>query len=125
MTNIQLTDMEVDILCHRLEIADVIADCLFNTDEDFTFDDVEFTARTLHDTINATKTLPNASDLDNIDKEVLAEAIEGSTWFPIMQQEYANKNVSSQTFTKAIVSLESVERKIGQLIGRKVRAPRW
>lgn len=110
-----LSDQQVDMLVHRLEVPDAICDAL---DADY---EVVFAAcDRMRKYILNYRMLPDAEALNHMDKAVLGEAVEGSTWFGASLQSSSRMEV-----TKAMFDVKRVESFVSEVIGRNVKAPRW
>lgn len=114
---IKLTKTESDILRHRLEIGDCIADAL----PEYHPEDVMDVAQLLLNRLTFDEI--NTSDADeigvNMTKAVLADAVEGSTWIAASISE----GVRPQTVGRYIAAGESLAKKIGEYVGRELRFP--
>jgi len=126
---------QLEIILHRLELVDCIAQVLASTEANVDFSDEqsddEFNERVriaqarlqpkvfaLLEHVSAHRKLPDEMDADT--KEIIAEAIEGSTWF-------VNEGWSSvQTplwWAGQHRAAEVIERIVSAAVGRCVRFP--
>lgn len=120
---IKLTKQELDILLHRLEAADAVAEALSDDIEDDEERDgqaakVSATVDALYVTIRETKSIPSV--LNEIDKLVLRDAIDGSTYLAA-----ACGNTSPQIEGRIYAAGCRLASKVSTAIGSDVRYPQW
>ena len=101
-----LTDTEWQILCHRLDAPDCIAEALAADGADYETADVHHVAHLL-----AAGEWDQALDHDAmLADEVLVDAVEGSTWLALMDGE--------AQYEAHLLAGRSLARKIGALVDR-------
>ncbi len=110
-----LNDEQVDMLVHRLEVPDAICDTL-ESDWELTMAACD----RMRKYILNHRCLPDPEALTQLDKDILQDAVEGSTWFAAIYAQGTKHKV-----LKAIVDVQHVEKLVGKLVGRKVTCPRW
>lgn len=114
MTLLTFTPHEAEALCHRLDAADCIASCFADTPElaHHKAEDVEADCHKLAATLRRGEAL-NAAALFERTREVLVEAVEGSTWNGV----HDSADVSPQRRAAARRALRSAAEKIAQAFG--------
>ena len=90
----RLTPIQVAIVKHRLEIPDAIYECLNDTyDDQFDYEDVcdaaEYLAEAIEEPIDY-------DALTNVERQVLKDAIEGSTYADAADDAVSNREMSYQ-----------------------------
>jgi hypothetical protein len=106
----KLTKLEADILSHRLEISDAIADCLSET---FGYDHqiVDDRAYELCERLAATQGIPKVEC--ELDAEILADALEGSTYAQAAEYAcYSDGEITPQAFGHIVRAAHSLEAKM-------------
>lgn len=107
----KLTPLEIEILKHRLEVPDCIAQSL-----DADTGDVDKVCKLLLASL-ATGELDDEQDYNlPLGRDILAECVEASTYCGAMTDESPAKYRAAQR------AAESLAKKVGKLIGRELRA---
>jgi len=107
MNTLKITDLQADMLMHRLELPDVIAEVL-EANEDAV-------QRVINGLTNDIKLKTLHTPSSELEADVLIEAVEGSTYV------VAGESVESAQKTAAVQkSLESLAEKIETLTGKTV-----
>lgn len=117
---IQFTALEVEALRHRLDIGEVIAQVFADTDglDHYAAHDVEVCADVLSALIDPRFPL-EVDTLDPLDRLVLVEAIEGSTWNAV----HDTADVSPQKREAARRALQSAADKLRGAFGVDIDVP--
>jgi hypothetical protein len=126
-----LTKLQKEILLHRLVLADTIAEVFADSDgQDWQGNPVgDYSREMIMDVAEALCNgfAGNCLDTSTAEavslpaaKEVMAEALEGSTWIGCMEG-----NVTEQTIRKHIAAGEALADIIENWVGRKVYFPNW
>lgn len=116
---IELTDNEWGILEHRLDLADCLADALHNDDDatesenEANWQRVYSAAAALNSTIGQTKTI-DVDALTQLDKEILADCLDGSTFFCGAEDAVKNGDWSRQQLAAMQRVGRSLERKFNE-----------
>jgi hypothetical protein len=112
----RLTKLEADILSHRLEISDAIADCLSET---FGYDHqiVDERAYELCERLATTQEIPKVEC--ELDADILADALEGSTYAQAAEYAcYSDGEITPQAFSHVIRAAKSLEAKMRKHTGK-------
>lgn len=121
-TPLTLTKNEANILLHRLTVPDAIADCLLDTEglTTATHSEIMNCAFDLQRQINHTQSLTIDTELQRI---IIADAVDGSTYFANIEDEIALGNITHQWATALLRACDSLEAKL-RAIGIESRNPR-
>jgi hypothetical protein len=112
-TDLGLTALEADILCHRLEVPDAISDALNGEETVWHPDDVQAVCDVLLET-----GLRAACDInESLAHAVLEDAVTGSTYFGAASAE------SDQKQSAIYAAGGRLAEKIGRLVGRELSYP--
>ena len=122
----KLTPTENEILLHRLAVPDALADTLTDCAEgespalpDVSREYVEQVAAELHEAMQARAFIPSV--LTPTERAILADCVEGSTFFGNIEDAVALGEVSKSKAARQVAAMESLAEKIGRLIGRQVK----
>ena len=116
---IKLTDSEWGILEHRLDLADCLADCLHNDDDategenEENWQRVYEAADALNRKISQTKTI-DVDALTELDKEILADCLDGSTFFCDSEDAVKNGDWSRQQLNALQRAGRSLQQKLNE-----------
>lgn len=122
---IELTNIEADILRHRLDAQDAVAEAVAETRDDWEAADVEFIVEVMAEQTDSTGIDTDAQEDDDHDtveamvKGVLADAVEGSTYVAAMQ----GSDEDEAAIQQAIDAGRSLAEKIGAFVGRTLSFP--
>ncbi len=118
---IAFTQSEIDILDHRLQVPDAIADAL---ESDFPHTgDVQDLVRQLCHYVKIDRAI-EAVALPELEKAILADALEGSTFFASSEDALALGEISRGQLLNWHNAANSLEQKISNLLGRNIHIPR-
>jgi hypothetical protein len=113
MAVIKLSTTEMEILRHRLEFPENIAECVCN--DDTTLDAVESCASSLLDGMSRAGSLPSA--MTALEKRVLIDCLAGSTYATVWLD-------GSVEATRAVAAGRALCRKLAKPLGRLVTFPK-
>ena len=122
MTTLYLTDEETKVVCHRLEVPDAIAEALECSDEPEDVsgkvtwhpDDVYDSAVRMCADLEA----DGQTELESeIDRAVIREAIEGSTWYAT--------SIQYRDTAWCLRVVRSAAHSVGAALGEKLEAVEW
>ena len=112
-----LTALERDILLHRLEIADTIAECLCDDDGSLDGDAIASTAEMLERLVVAGPLSGDALALPYA-AAVLANAVEHSVYHACAEDAHRDRVISAQKLAAVERAAISLAAKVGRFIGR-------
>lgn len=124
---ITITLSEWQIIEHRLSLPDALAEVLSET-FDWKFEECEEKARTLYRTLSfqfiaAGRITVDLAAMDEIDRELLKDTLNGSTYFCGFDDAIALKETTRGTFLSAERAAQSLESKF-RSAGHRVFIPR-
>ena len=106
----KLTKTEFEILAHRLEVPDALADCLEQFDKDIIFEQSKFLLKN-----GLSIELDN---LNEVQKAILIDCCEGSTFFADCNDAVASGELSKGKLLSWFRAAESLEKKLGCFVTR-------
>ncbi len=118
----KLSKIQKEILGHRLD-AGVTADCLCDTDEAISRADADASVKNVKVMV-ADGAIPT-EELSQLEREVLADLIDGSTFFANSEDEVACGNMSHQKLSAWIKAAEQLEDAVSDCIGRACVCPKY
>jgi hypothetical protein len=118
MATMTLSKTEREILQHRLDCPDCIAEVM--TDNGYAGDAVDAAVEKLTRQFDAG--LVVAFDA-GVEAEVLAELIEGSTWHCAFRNRYDDGLISKSTLNRAYGKVHALAAKLSAVVGRRVLTP--
>lgn len=113
MSRVRLSVSEIDALMHRLEVPDAIGEYMEDS-FDFNPDEICQAIQNLEKKVSAGSVWIESE----VEREVLADLVEGATWVAC-----AVDNVTPQEMRKIVRVAKSLEKKIGQVVGRSLCFP--
>jgi hypothetical protein len=122
------TKAEIEILEHRLAVPDALCDALtdYHPDDEpvqskWHPEDVMFAIAKVEQRLKNDNWLGIADE--PIEAAVLRDCIEGSTWAGVHEGAFNDREISQQKFSAILRQMESVGRKISELLNCKIHVP--
>lgn len=116
----RFTKSEIDLVMHRLEMPDCIAECFADGEHEgcrgeWTEADVEAACESLARRLVS----GDFANLTDCERDVLEDAIDGSTWCAT----HFGNGLSTQRENAAVRTAMSAARKASKILGKRLEAP--
>ncbi len=118
----KLTEIEKEILQHRIEVPDCIFEVISNDYEDRM---IKVSDDEIYDAIESVGVAVNSGEIQDglsiLQADVLTECLEGSTWCATHASALANKEISSAKYYSARRYMIDLAKKISDHVGYEIR----